>query len=297
MASTGTWLYAITNGTGRGLFDDPRLRELTGVGDGPLHAVEAGGLTAIGESVSLSEFGEAALRRNLEDLDWLESTARGHHQIVDALAGLVQIVPVRLATVYSGDDNVRMMLAERSGDFRDVLRRITARAEWGVKAFAAQPAPAVTTGRTRSDQAIGAGAAYLRRRRDELDAREHGQQQALANAEHVHAELSALAAEARLHPPQSPQLTGAKAAMVLNAAYLLEEQQAGKFRQAVHDLDERLPLQLELTGPWPPYSFADLQAAGRWLATARRLGRLRWLTCWTESWPAASWWLERSLSR
>jgi Gas vesicle synthesis protein GvpL/GvpF len=45
--------------------------------------------------------------------------------------------------------------------------------------------------------------------------------------------------------------------MILNAAYLIDDQQAASFRQAVDDLRTRLPLQLELTGPWPPYSFAD----------------------------------------
>lgn len=45
--------------------------------------------------------------------------------------------------------------------------------------------------------------------------------------------------------------------MVLNAAYLVDDDRGGQFAQAVAALDAGEPqLQLELTGPWPPYSFA-----------------------------------------
>jgi len=108
----------------------------------------------------------------------------------------------------------------------------------------------------------GSGAAYLRRRRDELSARESSHHEAMASAELVHARLSRLAAGTRLHPPQAPQLTGTSAQMMLNAAYLLDEQRADDFSAAVTDLAGRHPaLRLELTGPWPPYSFAGLPDA------------------------------------
>jgi Gas vesicle synthesis protein GvpL/GvpF len=258
-SKTGTWLYGVTDSPEairRDSFD-----HLTGVGGGKLHLVSAGGLTAVAETVSLAEFGETALRRNLEDLDWLESTARAHHRVIDALASQVQLVPLRLATVYREDGNVQAMLAEHGPRLRTALRRTASRAEWGVKAYADQPAAGrAEASRADSSKAApkpGAGAAYLRRRRDELAASQQGRRDALVSAQHVHDALASLAADARLHPPQSPELTGSKPAMILNAAYLIDNQQAASFRQAVDDLRNRLPLQLELTGPWPPYSFAD----------------------------------------
>jgi len=256
-SETGTWLYGVTDSPAairRDSFDD-----LTGVGGGKLHLVAAGGLTAVAETVSLAEFGEAALRRNLEDLSWLESAARAHHRVIDTLAHQVQLVPLRLATVYSEDGNVEAMLAEHGPRLRAALHRTASRAEWGVKAYADEPAstPAAAAPADRRKAAPGSGAAYLRRRRDELAASQQGRQEALASAQQVHAALARIAADARLHPPQSPELTGTKAAMMLNAAYLIDDQHSASFRQAVDDLRNRLPLRLELTGPWPPYSFAD----------------------------------------
>jgi len=256
-SQTGTWLYGVTDNPAAIRPDS--FDHLTGVGGGKLHLVSAGGLTAVAETVSLAEFGETALRRNLEDLDWLESTARAHHRVIDALASQVQLVPLRLATVYREDGNVQAMLSEQGARLRASLHRTASRAEWGVKAYADQPAAArAEAPRVDSGQAApGSGAAYLRRRRVELAASQQDRHAALVSAQELHAELASLAADTRLHPPQSAELTGSKSAMILNAAYLVDDQRAAGFRQAVDDLRDRLPLQLELTGPWPPYSFAD----------------------------------------
>ncbi len=52
--------------------------------------------------------------------------------------------------------------------------------------------------------------------------------------------------------------------MVLNAAYLLDDDRADSFAAAVRALSDRYPgLRLELTGPWPPYSFAAAESADR----------------------------------
>jgi gas vesicle protein GvpL/GvpF len=258
----GVWVYAISERVAA-----TSLGQVRGVGEGPVRTVAAAGLTAVAEDVGLAEFGEEALRRNLEDLDWLDATARAHHRVIDAIAQQGPLVPMRLATVYSDDANVAAMLAEREADFRSALRRISGRQEWGVKAYAdRQPGAGgddsgATTG--PSSPGTGAGAAYLRRRRDQLAAQKNARRETLASAETIHAELSRYAAGARLHPPQAPQLTGSKAPMVLNAAYLLDTGREEDFAAAVAALVGQHPgLRLELTGPWPPYSFAGTGGEG-----------------------------------
>ena len=246
------WLYAVT-ADGAGL----PAGDATGVGGRGVRAVRAAGLTAVVGDVGEDEFGEAALRRNLEDLDWLERTARAHHAVIGALAGPGPVVPMRLATVYSGDDPVADTLRRRAGDLREALSRLRGRSEWGVKAHAAAPADPGTERHGRPDDATGPGAAYLRRRRAQLSSRANARQTAAAGAQAVHAELSRLSVSARLYPPRAPGAAGQTAPMVLNAAYLVADERAGEFAAAVHDLTGRHPsVRLGLTGPWPGYSFA-----------------------------------------
>ncbi len=257
----GIWVYAVAERVAVEPLGQPG-----GVGQGLLRTVAAAGLTAVAEDVGLAEFGEEALRRNLEDLDWLEATARAHHRVVDAVAQQGPVVPMRLASVYRSDASVGAMLAQRSAGFRAALGRISGRSEWGVKAYAVgQPEPGGVTGGSATGgratgparPGTGAGAAYLQRRRDQVTAQKNARRDALASAETVHATLSAYAAETRLHAPQSPQLTGSKALMILNAAYLLDDERGAEFAAAVAALARRhRGIRLELTGPWPSYSFA-----------------------------------------
>ena len=261
MEPNGIWVYAIAERV-----TDAPLAQIKGVGGRQVRTVAAAGLTAVAEDVELAQFGEEALCSNLEDLDWLEVTARAHHRVIDAVAQQGPLVPMRLATVYSGDARIAAMLTERGADFRSALRRISGHKEWGVKAYTdrqpeASHDSAVPAGTSRPGG--GAGAAYLQRRRDQLTAQKNARRDTLASAETIHAELSRYAAETRLHAPQAPQLTGTKTPMILNAAYLLDSARGEDFAAAVAALAGQHPgLRIELTGPWPPYSFAGTGGAG-----------------------------------
>jgi hypothetical protein len=283
---TGVWTYAITeDGHLSGPDGEVDLSWVTGVGEAKVRTIACSGLTALVSDVSLAEFGEAALRENLENLDWLDEVAREHHYVIDAAARQFPLLPVRLATVYSGDAAVCAALAEHNGQLLDVLRRVGGRIEWGVKAYAAQePEAAPESGTAESDMAGpapaarnlaagdtgedagpegGAGLAYLKRRRTQLTAAREAKATAVNAAQAVHADLTAKATDTRLHPPQSAQLSGVRQPMLLNAAYLLDPSDASTFTAAVAGQATAHPeLRVELTGPWPPYSFAGYDDDG-----------------------------------
>ena len=272
---TGVWAYAITeDGYLSGPDGEVDLSWLTGVAETKVRTTASCGLTVLVSDVSLAEFGEAALRENLENLDWVDEVAREHHYVIDAAARLFPLLPVRLATVYSGDAAVLAALTSRSGQLRDTLRRIGGRVEWGVKAYAAaaadtagdpamtEPAPAGNAAGTGADgQELrtdgGVGLAHLRRRRVQLTAARESKAAAVSGAQAVHEELTAKAIDARLHLPQSAQLSGISQPMLLNGAYLLDPADSVTFTAAVAGHATAHPeLRVELTGPWPPYSFA-----------------------------------------
>ena len=289
---TGVWAYAITEdehlaGPGGEAVD---LSWLTGVGEAKVRTATACGLTVLVSDVSLAEFGEAALREHLEDLDWLDEVAREHHYVIDAAGRLFPLLPVRLATVYSGDAAVCAALTEHGGQLRDALHRVGGRVEWGVKTYAApnavegagqdaaespagepvgmENAPVMARSDDGGDQEPktegGAGMAYLRRRRAQLTSARESKTAAVSAAQAVHAELTAKAIGTRLHPPQSAQLSGVRQPMLLNAAYLLDAADSVTFTAAVAGIATAHPeLRVELTGPWPPYSFVGEDDDGR----------------------------------
>ncbi|MFD2767611.1 GvpL/GvpF family gas vesicle protein [Micromonospora eburnea] len=245
---TGVWLHGVVAEAAPGT-----LAGITGIAGTPVRALPAAGLVAVVSDAPLVEYGEEALRRNLEDLAWLERAARAHHGVVDALSRAGAVVPARLATVYRDDDRVAGALAGRRGELADALARLTGREEWGVKGYVVPGATA------RGEQPAGGGGpgtAYLRRRRAQLTAREEGQRVAADAAVAVHTALAGYAVAARRHAPQDRRLSGAAAAMVLNSAYLIDRTGLDGFSALIGELADRHPaIRLELTGPWPPYSF------------------------------------------
>lgn len=262
------WLYAVAA--------DPAelaaLSGVAGVSGAPVRAISAAGLAAVASDVPSGEFSESALRANLEDLGWLEATATAHHRVIDRLAQVHPLVPLRLATVYSADGGVCDMLDERAPDIRTVLQRTTSCQEWGIKVYAAGPPAAVASpAGSRSSAVPVSGAEYLRRRKEELAARTDSQRAAHVSAEQIYTALAHHAVASRLHPPQSPKLSGATAAMLLNAAFLVRHASNDEFATAVRHTAGQYPgVQIQLTGPWPPYSFAALEQEPRDPAVAGR---------------------------
>ncbi|MFD0558465.1 gas vesicle protein GvpL/GvpF [Stackebrandtia endophytica] len=244
------WLYAVIH---RGAPE--WARDLTGVGGGRMRTVTAAGLTALVETVTQAEFGEQVLPTRLEDMETLATIARTHDAVVETAVRHTTTVPMRLATMYFDDAGVERMLAEHRTEFNQVLDLIEGCAEWGVKGYVCDPTPQPQ--RTNSTVPSGGGAAYLRRRREQLATKNATENLAYERAESIHTSLSRFAKLHRRHQPQDAKLTGADTPMVLNGAYLVPHQHTEEFGAAVSELTEKPSgVRLELTGPWPAYSFA-----------------------------------------
>lgn len=244
------WLYAVTGSSGQEL-----APTMTGVADAPVRVVQSTGLAAVVSTVDAQAFGEEALRRNLEDLDWVAAVAHAHDAVVRAVRHDGGVIPLRLASIYSSDKHVCRLLEERHDEFADALRLVRGRTEWGVKAYAAGKADVPETPPTT-------GMDYLRRRRAQLSSQEDAERTAARQVMEVHSALASLAVAARTHPPRNTPLNKRPERELLNGAYLVDGSDTDAFHEAVQAQEQRnQTLRLELTGPWPPYSFTTLTGA------------------------------------
>ncbi|MEV4742105.1 GvpL/GvpF family gas vesicle protein [Streptomyces sp. NPDC049555] len=252
---TGRLLYAYAVARDTPALGAVALRTVTGVAGEPVRTVRHQDLTALVGAVDAADFGERALRAHLEELSWLESTARAHQRVVDAAGATgTCVLPLRLATVYRDEASVRAMLQERSTHLAATLRRLDGRVEWGVKVHARTPEAAPSAPRAPTS-----GRDYLRRRISARRAHEEDARRAEETAHAIHAALTALAEETRLYPPQHTGLSGRPGRNLLNAAYLVPRTAGDRFTAAVARLTGSAPAdgaEVELTGPWAPYSFA-----------------------------------------
>jgi hypothetical protein len=255
MSTQGRYLFAVATG-----LDASALEGHEGLGGRPLDVVEHQGLQAVVCDVDLDEFGEEPVRRNLEQLSWVEKVARTHDSVVRAVAARSTVAPMRLVTVCLDDESVVRRLEQWEEPLRAALGRVAGCHEWSVKAFVPvggrEPVAA-------TDVVAPSGTAYLQRKREQRGHREAVDKKAAETAEALHLALSARSRASRLLAPQDPQLTGRSERMILNGAYLLPESDEGLFHQLVTDLRGRHhDTLIEVAGPWAPYSFAVLEAPG-----------------------------------
>ncbi|WP_217208273.1 GvpL/GvpF family gas vesicle protein [Streptomyces sp. AC550_RSS872] len=236
------------------------LGGLRGVADAPVVLVRSGAVAAAVSAVPGAEFSEAALKARLEDLDWLESTARSHHLVIETLATRTTVLPLRLATVYLDDSRVERMLGERQEAFTALLDRFDDHVEWGVKVYAeiptapdpAAPDPAAPG----PSEPPGTGRAYLRRRRQHRQAREETWRAAEEAVRRTEQRARGLAVERARHRPQQGTLARLPGENVANDAYLVPRHAAEEFRdRMLHAADDLPGVRVDVTGPWAPYSF------------------------------------------
>jgi len=246
----GRYIFAVTRG-----LDPDQLAGTRGLRGTPLDIVDHRDVSAVVCSVDLAEFGEAQLKENLENMEWLEEVARTHHDVVYAVSCAAAVAPMRLVTICSDDESVRSRIESVYADLTEALGRVENRHEWSVKVYAVrqeQPEPA-EVGRPAS------GAAYLQRKREQAAQRRSTGEQYTQEADEIHQTLTRAVVATRILPPQDPRLTGRSDTMILNGAYLVPAEEADGFRDLVRRLVELHPgLEIELQGPWPPYSFATL---------------------------------------
>ena len=227
---------------------------------GAIVLVADGELAAIASDVPLTEFGQKAIETKLRDEAWLEEKVRAHEAVLEAALLRAPLVPFRFGTIFRSDEHVRKMLRENA-HLTSVLERLRGTVELGVKAFLDTDAFERRHGGDTEDAPGEGGRAYLlRKQRDRRLADERASFTA-ACAEESHLRLSRAAEEARANPLHLPEVSGPAGEMLLNGAYLVRAEDEQAFRAALDDLQSRFgpEVRYELTGPWPPYNFVELE--------------------------------------
>jgi hypothetical protein len=256
-SALGLYLYGIVRANVR------ITGELLGV-DGRNNAflLEGNELAAIVSSVPLEEFGEEALRENLNEVAWLEEKARAHEGVLEALLESTTVVPTRLCTIFSDEKQVREMMSRERAALLEALERLEGKAEWGVKAFAEsgalERAALERADEEADEEPVSPGAAYMDRRRREARARENAEEIVDRWAQEIHERLARCATEALLNPLQRREVSGRDGDMLLNGVYLVEDEGVERFRELASELGEEYRARgvaVEVTGPWPAYNF------------------------------------------
>jgi hypothetical protein len=227
---------------------------------------------AIVSSVSAKNFSQEAIDRNTKNVEWLSKTATKHEELVEHVMKVTTPVPLKLCTIFKGRERVLSMLKRNYATFCLALTELRGKVELGVSAYVTLDAGKLTKqteNRTikslqRKVENASEGRAYfLKQELDEMVVSEFATR-ALASSRNVYEELKPLAERALINKPIATDVGGrkssAKTDMIMNAAFLVARDRMANFERRFEQLRMEYNskgISLKLTGPWPPYNFAQ----------------------------------------
>lgn len=205
------------------------------------------GLALVVADVDLDQFAGLDNRRwqvTPNEDDPLVVLARRHDVVVRSVFEHHPVLPLRFGTTVPDDAAALRLLADHHEEARAWFTRVEGQREWSVRARLPHPGkPAELP----SDELSGTD--YLAVRRDRLAAAARARRDGSAAATALHHALSQRATDTVRRPRTS-------AIPLLDAAYLVRTDAEPAFRAEVECHKE---LAVEVTGPWPPYSFVRLR--------------------------------------
>ena len=223
----------------------------------------SGTVAAVLSRVSLSDFCEAAGEKNLQDLAWVAPRACRHEAVLEKVMRLGAVLPARFGTLFSSTASLEDFMRRHETEMVRFLERVSGQEEWALKGFLDQArAETEWLARQRAEEpgrpTLSPGAAYLLEQSRRIKAREALDDRLAAACGALLDELNRLASEIvprRIVARKTPDAAGE---MVLNWALLLPAAAVAGFRDRIERANAEQKsggLALEVSGPWPPYSF------------------------------------------
>jgi hypothetical protein len=215
-----------------------------------------GAVSLIVSDVPAASYNAATLEPKLADLDWVAAAGAAHHATVDALAEAGHVVlPFRLFTIFSQPDSALGTFRRSLPALLRAFDRVRGRQEWVLRI--GKPDPTRTPAAPASEAPAASGTGFLRAKAD-------ARREALARAERVrHDARASFDALAQLADAATSRPVDPAGNLLCDGAFLLPPSRVEAVRDALTRsaaglLRDGCPV--SLTGPWPPYSFAALEA-------------------------------------
>jgi hypothetical protein len=230
-------------------------------GGGAVRAIKADGdLWLIVSSVPEREYGEAALKKGLQNLDWVSRRAVAHEAVVEHFLTAPAMLPMQLFTLFTSDERTLEHVARQRAQINRILTRVRGNVEWGLRLTwdeqAARDRVERQHARGKTKARGGAGVAYLARKRDLLDVNKKQLAGAQRAATRLYRAMSREATDARRRTSTERAAPGSR--LLLDAAFLVPSRGARAFRSALRRHSAPLEgsgIVVSLTGPWPAYNF------------------------------------------
>ena len=250
------------------LISADRLPPLMGRGiDGehPLFIVRVQDIAAVLCSVPLEMFSGPDAEARCKDLAWIGPLACRHEEVILAVRNHVPVLPVRFGTVFYTLELLAAALERHRERIADFLKQAAGSDEWTVKGLLdRRKAREDIINERLNEQAdvlanLSPGKRYFMEQRIKSEADKDLRVRLRALTKDVVQSLSPLTLDYAQRRLLSGDVTGGKEKMFFNGVFLVLATTVGGLQALISELNGRFEprgMRFDLSGPWPPYSFA-----------------------------------------
>jgi hypothetical protein len=226
-------------------------------------AAAVGDVGAVFTAVNAEEFSQEAIDRRAGDLEWLGAVGYRHQAVVADLMKSAAIVPLRAFTLFSSEEALRAYLYEHREMLARALDRLDGKQEWTMR-IELEP--------TRWSESLSARVESLRALQREIESAAPGKAILLRKKLDDEKKRASHAAEDELVAEIERQVldklrceTVAESRERRDGAFpqinvLINRDEEAILQELHTELNARYEdegVTLALSGPWPPYTFAN----------------------------------------
>lgn len=252
----------------------PRHLDIVGIDrQNKVYPVKGNGLSVIVSEINISQFQDqvknlyAALTQTSGTLQNQDGAIlQAHENVIDAIMQYTTIVPLKFGTILKDEQAALQLLEEQGEHFKSLLTKFQGKVECGLKVYVdkrvvlqhmMQRDPELTNPQEQPEPR-SKGTAYLFARKKEEQFKEHVNNELLRIAEHIFNTFGQTAFDMKQNNLLPQKATGKKKEMILNAVYLVGQEQVATFHEQAKSITEQyapIEIELDFSGPWPPYNF------------------------------------------
>ena len=237
--------------------------------DSELIVREVAGLYVVMKYVSADDYSDAQMKINLADEVWLESHARAHLEVIVEIMKSHTVIPFNFGTLYNSEAGVRKFFDDYSDELFSNIRVLDGKEEWALKVYCdqnllIQNVEFISTEISDIDSEIqrsSIGKAYLLKKRKSVMIERVMTELYNRFSEEIFNRLNFFSEKFRFNSIILSDKSGANLDMILNVSFLLKNENIVHFLEIADIISlehEKAGIIIDLTGPWPPYSFINM---------------------------------------
>ena len=221
-------------------------------------------IMAVLSKVSIEEFCGPSADSRMKDISWVGPRACRHEEVIEKAMRQSPVLPARFGTIFSSLEGLEKLVEMHHDTIRQFLDEVADKEEWSVKGLIDKAKAkeelclVMLSAEAERLASLSPGKRYFEEQRIRNNVEKEVNNWLKEVCKGIGKEFGRFASDFCERKVLSREATGLDADMILNWAFLIPRDLVQDFRSRADEVNEdnkQKGLTLEVSGPWPPYSF------------------------------------------